>query len=115
MYGIAVYTPSHPPRSPGPVPAVLSPHGGPHTAFTLGWYPSFAYLTALGYAVLAVNFRGSTGYGEAPLMSLPGHIGQHDVDDCMAALEAAVAQGERVPGGGCRTIRQVGGPWLGST
>ncbi|GIL78158.1 hypothetical protein Vretimale_7528 [Volvox reticuliferus] len=77
----------------GPLPAVLSPHGGPHTAVTFGWYPSFAALTALGYAVLCPNFRGSTGYGQAALSSLPGRIGQQDVDDCIAALEAAVEAG----------------------
>ncbi|GLI63346.1 hypothetical protein VaNZ11_006269 [Volvox africanus] len=77
----------------GPLPAVLSPHGGPHTAVTLGWYPSFAALTALGYAVLCPNFRGSTGYGQAALSSLPGRIGRQDVEDCMAALEAAVEEG----------------------
>ncbi|GIL58036.1 hypothetical protein Vafri_13236 [Volvox africanus] len=77
----------------GPLPAVLSPHGGPHTAVTLGWYPSFAALTALGYAVLCPNFRGSTGYGQAALSSLPGRIGRQDVEDCVAALEAAVEEG----------------------
>ncbi|EFJ40104.1 hypothetical protein VOLCADRAFT_100173 [Volvox carteri f. nagariensis] len=77
----------------GPVPAVLSPHGGPHTAVTLGWYPSFALLTRLGYAVLCPNYRGSTGYGQSALLSLPGRIGRQDVDDCMAALETAVQQG----------------------
>lgn len=37
---------------PGPLPAVVAPHGGPHTAVTLGWYPAYAYLVALGYAVV---------------------------------------------------------------
>ncbi|GLC61140.1 hypothetical protein PLESTB_001722500 [Pleodorina starrii] len=89
----------------GPLPAVLSPHGGPHTAVTLGWYPSFAFLTALGYAVLCPNFRGSTGYGQAALGSLPGAIGSQDVADCMAALEAAVEEGFVDP----RRVSVVGG------
>ena len=37
--------------------------------------------------------RGSTGYGEDGIQSLPGHIGTNDVADCMAALDAAVAEG----------------------
>eukprot|EP00198_Chlamydomonas_reinhardtii_P011561 XP_001700898.1 acylaminoacyl-peptidase [Chlamydomonas reinhardtii] len=77
----------------GPLPAVVAPHGGPHTAVTLGWYPAYAYLVALGYAVVVPNYRGSTGYGQAALASLPGAIGRNDVDDCVASVEAAVAEG----------------------
>ncbi|KAG2430962.1 hypothetical protein HXX76_009928 [Chlamydomonas incerta] len=77
----------------GPLPAVVAPHGGPHTAVTLGWYPAYAYLVALGYVVVVPNYRGSTGYGQAALASLPGTIGRNDVDDCMASVEAAVAEG----------------------
>lgn len=36
---------------------------------------------------------GSTGYGHAALVSLPGRIGRQDVDDCMASLKAAVDAG----------------------
>ncbi|PNH08402.1 Acylamino-acid-releasing enzyme [Tetrabaena socialis] len=78
----------------GPLPAVIAPHGGPHTAVQLAWYPPYAYLTALGYAVLCPNYRGSTGYGQAALASLPGAIGRNDVDDCLAAVDAAVAEEE---------------------
>lgn len=51
---------------------------------------------SLGYAVIAVNYRGSTGFGEDALQSLPGHIGTNDVEDCVAALDAAVAEGGRL-------------------
>lgn len=37
--------------------------------------------------------RGSTGFGEAALQSLPGHIGINDVQDCVDALDAAIAAG----------------------
>lgn len=37
--------------------------------------------------------RGSTGFGEDALQSLPGRVGRQDVDDCMDALDAAVAAG----------------------
>ncbi|KAG2444971.1 hypothetical protein HYH02_008843 [Chlamydomonas schloesseri] len=77
----------------GPLPAVVAPHGGPHTAVALGWYPAYAYLVALGYAVIVPNYRGSTGYGQAALASLPGAIGRNDVDDCMACVDAVVAEG----------------------
>jgi len=39
------------------------------------------------------NFRGSTGYGQAFLETLPGHIGSYDVQDCMDALDWAVHEG----------------------
>lgn len=37
--------------------------------------------------------RGSTGYGEDGIQSLPGNIGTNDVADCMTALDAAITQG----------------------
>ena len=68
---------------------VLFPHGGPHSAFpSLYDFPS-AIFALLGLAVVKVNFRGSTGYGDRPLKDLPGKCGRLDVDDCIAALEAA--------------------------
>lgn len=79
----------------GPCPAIIVPHGGPHTALAVNYYMPFSFLTALGYCVIAVNYRGSLGFGEAVVQSLPGHVGRNDVEDCMAALDAAVAVGER--------------------
>jgi len=35
-----------------------------------------------GYCILAINFRGSTGYGEDSMNSLLGTIGVNDVEDC---------------------------------
>ncbi len=46
-------------------------------------------LFKLGFAVLYVNYRGSTGFGEAALNSLSGNIGVQDVKEChQATLEA---------------------------
>lgn len=83
------------PHRSGPCPAILFPHGGPHTAVPTNYYMPFGFLVGLGYAVIAVNFRGSTGFGEDGVQSLPGHIGHYDVEDCMAALDATVAAGEQ--------------------
>lgn len=41
----------------GPLPTILAPHGGPHTAVTLGWYPAYAFLVSLGYAIILPNYR----------------------------------------------------------
>ena len=46
-----------------------------------------------GYAVLHVNYRGSLGFGQDSLESLPGRIGRQDVDDCMAALQTCLDGG----------------------
>ena len=42
---------------------------------------------------MQVNYRGSLGFGEAPLQSLPGNIGTNDVSDMLAAVDAAVDLG----------------------
>ena len=67
-------------------PTLLVPHGGPHTAYSTQFIPSISFLVSCGYNVLTVNYRGSTGFGEASLQSLPGNIGTADVRDCMSAL-----------------------------
>ena len=51
------------PDGDGPWPAILWTHGGPHVRDTWGFDPYVQYWAARGYAVLQVNYRGSTGYG----------------------------------------------------
>jgi acylaminoacyl-peptidase len=47
-----------------------------------------------GFAILHVNYRGSTGFGTGPLESLAGKIGENDVDDVyQAVLEALKEEG----------------------
>jgi acylaminoacyl-peptidase len=85
------------------VPLVVVPHGGPHSCVPTIFVPSYAYLCAdRGYAVMHVNYRGSTGFGEAALNSLPGRIGSQDVQDVLQATqqllqeEAATLDASRV-------------------
>lgn len=74
------------------VPLVVVPHGGPHSVMPTAFVPSYAFLSATqGFAVLHVNFRGSTGFGTTALESLPGRIGTQDVADVLAATKAALA------------------------
>ncbi|HYL72339.1 MAG TPA: S9 family peptidase, partial [Candidatus Dormibacteraeota bacterium] len=48
----------------GKLPAVVLPHGGPYARDHWGYDPLVQVLANRGYAVLQLNFRGSTGYGE---------------------------------------------------
>jgi dipeptidyl aminopeptidase/acylaminoacyl peptidase len=46
-----------------PWPTVMLPHGGPWWRNSWGFQPEVQFLASRGYAVLQLNFRGSTGYG----------------------------------------------------
>lgn len=48
---------------PKNLPVVVNPHGGPWARDEWGWNPEVQFLANRGYAVLQINFRGSTGYG----------------------------------------------------
>ncbi len=52
---------------PKNLPTVLYVHGGPWARDTWGYNPTIQWLANRGYAVLQVNYRGSTGYGKAYL------------------------------------------------
>jgi dipeptidyl aminopeptidase/acylaminoacyl peptidase len=45
------------------LPLIVNPHGGPWSRDVWGYNPEVQFLANRGYAVLQVNFRGSTGYG----------------------------------------------------
>ncbi|MGH9124123.1 MAG: alpha/beta fold hydrolase [Acidimicrobiales bacterium] len=57
-----VYRPGHAAASPAPV--VLWLHGGPESQYVPRFDPTIQYLVHHGYAVIAPNVRGSTGYGK---------------------------------------------------
>jgi len=53
--------------APTNLPLVLDVHGGPWARDVWGYSPTVQMLANRGYAVLQINFRGSTGYGKAYL------------------------------------------------
>ncbi|AKG24687.1 peptidase S9 [Calothrix sp. 336/3] len=61
IYGYLSTPPGVPAKN---LPTVLLVHGGPWARDTWGYDPEVQWLTNRGYAVLQVNFRGSTGYGK---------------------------------------------------
>eukprot|EP00931_Biecheleriopsis_adriatica_P061072 TRINITY_DN36705_c0_g1_i2.p1 TRINITY_DN36705_c0_g1~~TRINITY_DN36705_c0_g1_i2.p1 ORF type:complete len:753 (+),score=117.32 TRINITY_DN36705_c0_g1_i2:8-2266(+) len=74
---------------------ILNLHGGPHSLSSTAFAHSVAFLAkAVDCAVLLVNYRGSAGFGQKMLESLPGKVGCQDVQDCMAALENVLETGD---------------------
>ncbi|CAM0872110.1 unnamed protein product [Alopecurus aequalis] len=74
-------------------PTIVVLHGGPHTVYPSSYSKSLAFLHAQGYNLLVVNYRGSLGFGEEALQSLPGNIGSQDVNDVLTAVEFVIKRG----------------------
>ena len=58
------------------MPAIVYPHGGPTDAYSDDWDGHLQYFVDKGYAWLAVNFRGSTGYGREFERAQPRRLGR---------------------------------------
>jgi len=78
---------------PGPLPTILHPHGGPSSRDVWGWDPEVQFLASRGFAVLQVNFRGSTGYGTHHRVAGYRQWGLAMQDDITDAAQWAIAQG----------------------
>ena len=90
--GGKVYGLYYAPRNPrytgnGLPPAVVMIHGGPTSQSTAGYHAGTQFFTSRGYAVLEVNYRGSTGYGKAYREALKGNWGIFDMEDAVSGAE----------------------------
>jgi dipeptidyl aminopeptidase/acylaminoacyl peptidase len=74
-------------------PMVLYIHGGPWSMYTVGFNWDFQNFAANGYAVLWLNPRGSTGYGQEFVNGIQHSYPGKDYDDLMAGVDAALAKG----------------------
>lgn len=74
-------------------PLIVISHGGPTGSADTGLDLKLQYWTSRGFAVLDVNYRGSTGYGTPFRRSLDGNWGIADVDDCIAGAAHLVGEG----------------------
>jgi dipeptidyl aminopeptidase/acylaminoacyl peptidase len=72
---------------------VLNVHGGPWARDTYGYDPEHQWLANRGYAVLSVNYRGSTGFGKAFVNAGDLEWGGRMHDDLIDAVNWAVAEG----------------------
>ncbi|WP_421107854.1 S9 family peptidase [Streptomyces sp. NEAU-S77] len=97
------------PEGEGPFPTVFDIHGGPT------WHDSDAFAAGPaawvdhGFAVVRVNYRGSTGYGRAWTDALKHRVGLIELEDIAAVREWAVASGLADP----ERLVLSGGSWGG--
>jgi dipeptidyl aminopeptidase/acylaminoacyl peptidase/TolA-binding protein len=79
------------------VPAILRIHGGPTSQFSVGFDFEQQIFAAHGYAVIAANPRGSTGYGTAFSRAIWADWGNKDTQDVLAAVDHVVGMGVADP------------------
>ncbi|MGC9374817.1 MAG: S9 family peptidase [Bacteroidales bacterium] len=69
------------------VPALVWVHGGPGSQSRVGYSATIQYLVNHGYAIIAVNNRGSSGYGKTFYAMDDRKHGDHDLKDCIYAKD----------------------------
>lgn len=93
-----VYGLYYPPQNPafegvGKPPLLVLIHGGPTSQRTAVFDPQVQFFTSRGYAVLQVNYRGSTGYGRVYRNMLRGNWGVYDVEDAVSGARHLADEG----------------------
>lgn len=73
-------------------PAIVNIHGGPDWLYQMIWNPFMSYLASKGWAVLAPNYRGSTGYGRDWQVASRCKMGQVDTEDIIAGAEYLIRE-----------------------
>lgn len=74
-------------------PLIVTLHGGPTASAVPGYSPARTFWTSRGFAVLDVNYGGSTGYGRAYRERLQGRWGEVDVQDAASGAAYLAGQG----------------------
>ena len=88
------YPPTNPSyRGDGQPPALVMIHGGPTGQTSTGFESRNQFFATRGYAVLDVDYRGSTGHGRKYMDSLRGNWGVADVEDALSAGRYLIAKG----------------------
>jgi dipeptidyl aminopeptidase/acylaminoacyl peptidase len=97
------------PAGEGPYATAFLVHGGPESADDDSYRARRAAYVDAGYAVVHVNYRGSTGYGSVWRDALTGRPGLTELEDIGAVYDALVAEGVVDPARALLT----GGSWGG--
>ncbi len=102
--GLTAHANHYPPANPdfaGPAderpPLLVISHGGPTSAHEAMLDLDVQYWTSRGFAVVDVNYGGSTGYGREYRERLRGRWGVVDTVDCINAAKYLVARGDADP------------------
>ena len=84
----------------GPIPAILYIHGGPQGSFNDSWSNRWnpRVTASQGYAVISVDFHGSTGYGQAFTDAIREDWGGKPLEDLQKGLEAALTLDPQIDG-----------------
>lgn len=98
MDGEEVYGLFYPPQNErfsgvGLPPLIVLVHGGPTSQRPATFDPQTHFFTSRGYAVLEVNYRGSTGYGRDYRDKLRGNWGIYDVQDSVSGARYLAQRG----------------------
>lgn len=75
------------------LPTVLLVHGGPWYRDSVCYDPEVQFFASRGYAILQVNFRGSTGYGKALMQAAKGEFAGRMHDDLIDAVDWCISEG----------------------
>ena len=82
------------------LPLIVHPHGGPWFRDSWGFNPEVQFLASRGYAVLQMNFRGSTGYGrkfwEASFKEWGGRMQDDVTDGVLWLVKQGIADPKRI-------------------
>lgn len=84
----------------GPIPAILYIHGGPQGSFNDSWSTRWnpRVVASQGYAVVSIDFHGSTGYGQAFTDSIQRDWGGKPFEDLQKGLAAALTLDTQIDG-----------------
>ena len=84
----------------GKMPAILYVHGGPQGSFNDGWSSRWnpRVVASQGYAVISVDFHGSTGYGQAFTDAIRNDWGGKPLEDLQLGLAAALERDGQIDG-----------------
>ncbi len=91
-------------------PVILEVHGGPHTHYGHGMFHEMQLMAARGFAVVFVNPRGSTSYGQAFVDAVRMHYGERDASDVLSGLDAALGRFDYLD---ARRVAVTGGSYGG--